>query len=615
MPPVGRASLVSTAALAAAVFASYWFNAGYYPIAAGILGAAAVVIAAAALLIGIKPSAPSGLTAVALLALAAWAGASVTWGGLPNVALRFAGLAATGAAAALLGSVLGTPGLRRVALVAVWAATVGNAVLVLVVSGAGASPRDWFDGRQLEGAIGYHNAQGAAYAIALPIALWLAAEPRRAVRGAGSASAVVLLGAALLTQSRGALLAIMLAVMVQLSISRRARVAAMAVLLVPCGALLFQTLREVDDALLEIARADSLDPADGPLARYALTTALTALVLGCLAMLPVPSVLWGKRARAIVISLAAVAAVGAVTAGVILAAGRTDDLLDRLTAEPNSPSQVQGGETRLSSISPTGRIEQWRLATEMAHERVLAGHGTGTFAARWGIERDNKDLYVLQPHSIELEVVAELGIVGGALFGGFLAGLVWLVIRGARADRQVAAVAAGVVTAFVALTSVDWTFSFPSLLAVTLLVAGAAGGRSRGRPVNAFVVLAASLASIALLAAPALGAWYLERSRATSSFDEAWHLAARARTFNRLDPEIVRYQGLLAEGAKNYLQAAALYRRAAELAQQPWTDQYRLARALHSAGRITASRRACKTAIVGNPLEPELRRGVCAEAG
>lgn len=602
---------MSTAAVSAVVFASLVFHGGYYATAAGLIGWVVVVAAASALLLGRRPSRAAWLTAAALAALAAVSLASVAWGGLPHVAWRFAGLAVTAIAALVLGSCVSRDA-RIAVLDGVLVGLVGHAVVTLVLVATGSFPSDWFQGRQLEGAVGYHNALGLACAIGIPLAVWRASGPVRAPRALGAAGAVALLSVALATQSRGTLLATILAIALQASVTRSGRVIATGLLLGAVTAGLLMALRPVDEALLDASVADA-DVETGPLTRYVLVTAGLALAAAAATAPKTPRVLRTARARRFALrgAIATLAVVGIV--GVAAVATRVDDILDRVTAAPNSASQVGGGDTRFTSISPTGRIDQWRLSLEMAGERPLGGHGVGSFAERWGRERSDMNLYVLQPHSIELEALAELGVLGALALLGVLVGTGAMLVRGIRVERAAGAAAAASVVAFLAFASIDWVFSFPSLLGIAMLLTGVAAGPGTGRPVNASLCIGVSVTLLAVLAGPAIGSWYLDRSREAEprSLAESRRLAERARAFSPWDPEILAQQGRVAEGLGSYDRAAELYARAADLAPQPWTNRYREARALLSAGRIRESRLACRAAILGNPLEPELRRGIC----
>ena len=97
----------------------------------------------------------------------------------------------------------------------------------------------------------------------------------------------------------------------------------------------------------------------------------------------------------------------------------------------------------------------------------------------WTIDRTNKDAYVLQPHSLELETLAELGAIGLAWLTAAIGGITWGVVRGVRRDRAVGAAAAGSLGAFFLIASVDWISSFAGLVITAMLVAGAAAGQGR----------------------------------------------------------------------------------------------------------------------------------------
>jgi tetratricopeptide (TPR) repeat protein len=121
---------------------------------------------------------------------------------------------------------------------------------------------------------------------------------------------------------------------------------------------------------------------------------------------------------------------------------------------------------------------------------------------------------------------------------------------------------------------------------------------------------------IGVLAGPAMAQRQLDRALAQedTSLEQAGTTAASARSWDRWDPAVIEFQGLVAEREGRFEDAARLYRRAATLALQPWNDSYREARALERAGLTEQSLEACRRAIASNPLEPELRRGVCEDA-
>lgn len=130
------------------------------------------------------------------------------------------------------------------------------------------------------------------------------------------------------------------------------------------------------------------------------------------------------------------------------------------------------GETSGRFVSTgTNRYEYWKVALRTAAGNPLAGVGTGGFGTEW-LKRRDIDEVVRDAHSLYLETLAELGIVGFLLlllvFGG--------VAAGARAaHRRDPALAAGPIAALVAFalhTGIDWDWELPALTLVALSLAG-----------------------------------------------------------------------------------------------------------------------------------------------
>jgi hypothetical protein len=191
-------------------------------------------------------------------------------------------------------------------------------------------------------------------------------------------------------------------------------------------------------------------------------------------------------------------------------------------------------------------------------------------------------------------------------------------VRARGRAKPLAAAASAALAIFLLQASVDWTFSFPALVAAVLLVLGASAGPSRSRPTG--VVAAAGAIGVAavlllMLAGPLFSARALAQSMAAADDPpRAWQLASRARTFDRWDGDVISWQGQVAESAGHFLLAARLYNRAVGLTQQPWVDQFARARVLRRAGLVKASREACRAAHSENPLEWRLQVGPCAHA-
>jgi O-antigen ligase len=607
----GRALHAAIAgAVATATFVSTQASGAYFASEWPLLAAAVILPTFALLAYGVRPPRWVGVGAVSLVAYGGWSLASVSWGGLPDPAWTSFDQALLGAAALVLGSLLVRWTAGDWLLGAIALGVTIEAVELLVRLQAGPVPADWFDGRKLQGPVGYPNAQAALLAVGIPVALLFAARGRLALRLAGGATAAILLGAMLLTQSRGGLLAVAVALAVQIGLAREARLTALAILLGLCGAVLWLPLRTVDDALVAGTERVRVDALRG----YVGWVVLGAAVLALVAATP-PAAAVVRRtllAGSILLLLAA---------PVVVVVARPDavDRVRSALSEAHSsvePADLPGGETRLSSLSLTGRARTWRAALELYRAHPILGAGRGVFGRKWDRVRPHYNLSVLQPHSLELETLSEVGVPGSILLAAFvIAAFVAIVRRHIHALGGAAAPAA-VLLALLLQASVDWTFSFPALVVSTLLVVGAAGGPGRraktGLPTQVILSIGA-LAAIVAYGGPYMAARDLEPASSALAHapDRAWRLAGRAHRYDPWNAEVVDVQARAAAATGHLALSASLFARAAVLAQRPWQEELGRATVLAHAGRRTESLAACRAALDENPLEPVLRHGLC----
>ena len=127
------------------------------------------------------------------------------------------------------------------------------------------------------------------------------------------------------------------------------------------------------------------------------------------------------------------------------------------------------------------RYDYWRIAVEAWRDKPLAGLGAGGYSMPYFQQRRTTEA-VRQPHSIELQVLAELGLVGGALLLAWLAAVAWAIARAMRrridaARAHLLVAASGLFAAWLAQTSGDWLHLFPgstgmALVAIAVLVRG-----------------------------------------------------------------------------------------------------------------------------------------------
>lgn len=596
------------AALAAAVCLSARFHGAFYTTTWGPLGLVVAAAAAGLLLAGRRPARAVAVAAGALVALGVWSAISPAWGGVPAEAWSALDRSLLAAAAVLVGSLLPSGRDRsRVVAAAVLAGLAAHAVEILVrlaVDGGG----DWFAGRWLEGPVGYKNAQAGLAAAGVPLAFWAVGSGRLLARLAGGACIAAFLGVVLLTQSRGALIVLPIAVALQIGVARSLRLYVFAFPAVGAAALLGLALRDVDAALV----SGSLAERDEALRGY---VGWALLAAGVLALAAWPALTSQRARRGLAVMFTALAAV-ALVAGLVAATssvGRAAEILSDLGSDAD-PSASAAGETRLVSLSSNGRQEAWRVAALMAGRDPLTGAGQGRFATEWSVERE-VDLVIRQPHSLELELLSELGVVGLGAFSVFVGAAG---IAAARSpSRPLAAAALAVLVVAVLQSAADWTWSFSALVFAVLLVVGAAGG---GRPPVRLRVgtrVATSVAALAVLAAfagPWLSARAIDEAESLRENDptEAYRKAQAAERLNPWDPESLDVQGSIAEALGDYALAAERYREAASLSSQGWAYEFRRAGALAAAGDEAGARASCRRAIVANPVDRNLLSGPCA---
>ncbi len=559
----------------------------------GPLGLAVSVAVVVLLLARRLPSARIWAPAAALVLFGCWSVASTTWGGLPDDAWRALDRSVLGAAALVLGSQLASSGRRaEIMLGAVLLAAGAQAVELLAKIATGTAPASWAAAGSF-GPAGYKNAQAAIFALAIPLALRLVVRQDRRLKAAGGAAAGLLLGAMLLPQSRAALVAVGVAVVVQVwwTGSRR--------LLIFAIALGLSTL-VLDLALTRIPAGALID--SNPSRSVLLYVAVWCGVTFGLAFFAASGLVRRIAGQAIPVTAVSIVVIAAVAAAALHSDfGRA--LASPSTIRQDDPNVTAGSETHFASLSTNGRRDAWRVAANLIAEHPLVGTGQGGFARSWTIERRLPQLGILQPHSLELEILSELGVVGLGLFAAFGVLLIRGVSRSGHRPRAAAGFAVFVIV--FGQASLDRTWSFPALDAAALLAIGAVVGAARPRrlPVaGKLAAVAAGAIAVVLLGLPYLSARQLATAAALQPADVA-AAQKHAREARRLDPwspAALSTEGRLAESAGDPGLAAKRYRAAAGYSRQPWLAYFNEARALRSAGDPAGARRACLRAVRAN---------------
>jgi hypothetical protein len=258
-------------------------------------------------------------------------------------------------------------------------------------------------------------------------------------------------------------------------------------------------------------------------------------------------------------------------------------------AVQEAPSAPQVGE-HLSSSAGSGRWQFWSAAADQWREHPLAGDGAGSFEPWWA-QNGTLDWFVRNAHSLWLETLGELGLVGflllAGVFGvGILTGVAGLAGRAGENRATVAALLA-LVLGFVLGAAIDWVWQLPAIAALALLSLGlltgpATASDDRREP--------SRTASFGVRAALVVAAWIVICAQALP-FLSSEEVAASQRAAAR---------GELGEALERARSAEAV---------QPWAASPHLQLALvrEEAGQVRRARRDIASAIARDSSDWRLR--------
>lgn len=213
---------------------------------------------------------------------------------------------------------------------------------------------------------------------------------------------------------------------------------------------------------------------------------------------------------------------------------------------------------RITSFCDNNRLSWWADALEIAQDEPLLGTGAGTYGtARLGVRDDG--LPVGEPHSVPLQVLSDLGIVGLALLAGLVAAAVLACRRALRRVREPEEMAARALVcvplAFALHSLVDYDLNFVAAAGPAALVLGVllsfgaetsrvSAGVTLGPVVLALLVLACGSVLLPDLARRAVIAVY-----GADDISSAAAQARRARSLNPLSLDAIAAQAFVAERA------------------------------------------------------------------
>jgi hypothetical protein len=278
------------------------------------------------------------------------------------------------------------------------------------------------------------------------------------------------------------------------------------------------------------------------------------------------------------------------------------------------------GTSRLSSTSGENRYQLWSSAGREFESDPLKGTGANTFQLWWTRDADI-EAPTLDTHSLYLETLGELGIVGLAILAAFIAvalgGGVARVVRSAAASRAHLAAALAASTVLWTTSIFDWTWKLPIvpiaalLLIAVLLTTGDPNPDPERDPALSWPwrigIALASLAAIAFIAIPYAGTSLIRQSQNKAREGDLSGALADARSAQNVQPGAAtpRLQEALILEEEGQLQAAALAARAAT-AREPtnWRTWLVLSRLEAQLGNAPPAVRDYRRARSLNPESP-----------
>ena len=561
---------------------------------------------------------------VALAALTVWAFASITWADVRGDAWN-------GADRMLLYLVVFTLFLvlrwRTASATVVLAAYVLGVAAVALVSLVRASSGnlDLFLAGRLSYPTGYPNANAAFFLSAFWVALVLATRRSTPVplRVGAAMAATLLPQVALLSQSRGTLVAFpVTAFLLLLVLPGRVRTAAGIIVSLVVTALTWGT---------HVAVFDRAQEGGGPLETavgrsgmlIAATVAVVAVATLAWALVDRRTTLSERQTRLLERSALAAGAVALVIAAAVVVSLHPVERLRNGWDSFTAVAVADNTQAHFSIGLGSNRYDFWRIAMSRFEARPLTGIGADNFAVDYLRERRSIE-EPTYPHSLEVMILSQLGIVGGVLFATFVLAAGAAALPRRRDDPAVTTVAGAALAAavyFFVHASADWFWEIPALgapavalLALAMSVRASAAGREaveEARAPAATTRIALAVAAVAAVACAlpwlshrqvdqALAVW---RSDPASAFS---HLE-RARSLDPLSayPDLVA--GVIATRLGDRARMRLLFARSLERNPHSWYARLELGLAESVAGRPQAATAAVQRAIELNPREPLLK--------
>lgn len=434
--------------------------------------------------------------------------------------------------------------------------------------------------------LNYWNGLAALLAIGAPLILYVATIARHlAVRALAAAALPALVLTAFFTLSRGGIAAIVvaLAVYIALTPDRLPKCVTLALSLAG-GGLLVAIASKKHDLVHGYSTALAHHQGNQVLLYAVIVCAIVAVLQVGFSLLlernerPGWSQVSRRQTRIFLSSAAAVILVAALALG---APGKISNAWSDFKKPSTSPGH---GTDRLGSIAGESRYQFWSSAArEFTHE-PLTGTGSGTFTLWWTQDGSTGE-NVLDTHSLYLQTLGELGLVGLALLAAFIAlSLVagtMRVFESPLSERSALAAALAGSTAIWVTSIFDWTWKVPVLpIAALLLIAAlltsraAASPPAKPWPIPARIgIVVASLIAIAAIAIPLASTALVRQSQDAAQDGNVQGALDDARSAQNVMPDAASpylQQALVLESAEDFDAAATEIASATEKEPHNW---------------------------------------------
>lgn len=481
--------------------------------------------------------------------------------------------------------------------------------------------------------IGYWNGLAAAMAIAAVLLAWLGGQARSAALRAAAVAAIPLpILVVYLASSRGGVVAGVIGLAVLLAVGPgRARMLGGLVIGGVGGALLVSLASDRHELVDALGNSTAASQGHEMLA-FSIGVVVAVGTLRFLA----DDWLGGLQVPARVSRAVGVAVAIAAIAGAVLAqpSDRWEEFKQVAPAERESTYVA----AHLTSGRGSGRYQYWSTSLDAFEEQPIRGIGAGGSEAYWA-QHGSLVRPIRDAHSLFIETMAELGVVGLALvvgFLGFAAVSGWR--RGPSRSRDgalgaaLAVLATGIVSA-----AIDWTWELPACFGLAVFAAALLTGPAtlapqpepgappqavdgaRGRPLRrrpSRFGLGVAILLVAWAAIWAGGILFLTEvklsdSREAASSGELASAAQDARDARTLQPwaSEPRLQLALVEELAGKFQAANRnLGEAIERAPEDWQLWFVRARLGVKRGDVEEARAALGRARELNPRAPFLAR-------